>query len=78
MLECKVSTEKPWVVFTADGIDLADPARITQRACSELGLTFLSNLRDDPQALSLPLFRLEDRPAYGLTQAFTTGNDTTF
>jgi hypothetical protein len=74
-IECKVSKGKPWVLLTSKGISLADPARVAQRAASALGRKFLISVAQDKTYQSLRLFQLPPRPAYGLMQAFTTGND---
>ena len=77
-IECKQSREKPWIAFTSEKVGLAGPARVIQRAATELGMRFLWKVRKLEEAQQLPLFQMPDRVAYGLTQAFTTGTDVTY
>src|SRR4051812_46473888 len=37
VVECKMSRDKPWVLFTGTSRGLADPARVAQRASNGLG-----------------------------------------
>lgn len=77
VIECKSTPEKPWVLFTG-GRGLADPARVAQRAASRLGSKALMQLCQRKDIQDLALFRMHEHSAYGMTQAFTTGNDVTF
>ncbi|GAA5511224.1 hypothetical protein [Novipirellula caenicola] len=77
IIECKSTPDKPWVLFTG-GRGLADPARVAQRAASKLGSKALMELCKRKDIQDLALFQMHERSAYGVTQAFTTGNDTTF
>lgn len=74
-IECKLSQGKPWVIFTSAGAQLADPARVAQRASSHLGTRFLIAISRDSEIQTLRLFSLPERPGYGVTQAFTSGRD---
>lgn len=74
-IECKQSREKPWVLFTSEDIRLASRARVVQRASTRLGENLLQKLMADEQIQRLKLFSLASRPAYGITQAFTSGQD---
>lgn len=78
VIECKLSKDKPWVLFTSQSIALGDRARIVQRAASKLGdnlLKILSGYKDYKKISSLYIFDIPTFPAYSLTQAFTTGQD---
>jgi len=75
LIECKRSTSKPWLLFTSDKKRLADPARVAQRAANSLGRHFLHEACQISDIQSLPVFSLPERPAYGVTQALTTGKD---
>lgn len=75
LIECKRSTDKPWILFTSGSTRLADPARVAQRAANRLGRRFLYEACQFPDVQSLPLFSVMERPAYGITQALTTGKD---
>jgi hypothetical protein len=77
VIECKQSKDKPWVLFTAP-TRLASPGRVAQRAASRLGRQLLMRMAQEPRVQQLPLFGLHERSAYGMTQAFTTGNDVTY
>lgn len=73
-VECKTSPEKPWVLFTRRTA-LSKKASVAQRAASTLGAAFLSLIADDPMVMDLPLFRVQERSAYAVTQAFRSDND---
>jgi hypothetical protein len=75
LIECKHSTDKPWLLFTSDKRRLADRARVAQRAANSLGRNFLPKASRNADIQRLPLFLIPERPAYGVTQAFTTGKD---
>lgn len=75
MIECKKSSDKPWLLFTSPNARIADPARIAQRAANAIGKSFLMQIAQQGEIQQSPLFSLPVRPAYGLTQAFTTGKD---
>ena len=78
VVECKVSKNKPWVLFTSDEVFLSESRKVSQRFTSLLGALFLRSLVhsqvDEDVAKSL-LFALPKRPAYGVTNAFTEGKD---
>ena len=69
LVECKVSRDKPWVLFTAESVRLAGPARVVQRTSSRLGNRLLRRLSRKEEIQDLPFFTLPTRPGYGLTQA---------
>lgn len=77
LIECKRSTDKPWVLFTSSK-SLANPARVAQRAANSLGRRFLGRACQNDKVQQLPIFSVPERPAYGVTQAFTTGKDTCY
>ena len=77
VVECKSTPKKPWVLFTG-GQGLADPARVAQCAASKLGTEALMRLCQRKDIQDLALFQMHSRTAYGMTQAFTTGNDITY
>lgn len=75
LIECKRSTDKPWILFTSDKTGLANPARVAQRAANSLGRNYLLEVCQQEEVQRLSIFSLPERPAYGVTQAFTTGKD---
>jgi hypothetical protein len=77
-VECKLAKDKPWIIFTSLEMQLADPARIVQRAASSLGFVLLRHVCNREDIWELPLFRIPERPGYGLTQAFTDNKDVPF
>jgi hypothetical protein len=77
-IECKLSRDKPWVLFTSEDVRLAGPARVVQRASSGLGHKFLSSIARDEDIQTLNMLSLPRRPGYGVTQAFTSGQDTPY
>lgn len=74
LIECKRSSDKPWVLFTSNK-SLANPAKVVQRAANGLGRNFLIKACQNENVQNLPIFYIPERPAYGVTQAFTTGKD---
>ena len=77
-VECKNAKDKPWIIFSSEDLDLAPPARVVQRAGSKLALHFLKLLAHQEVIQNAPLFSLPQRPGYGVTQAFSTGQDIPF
>lgn len=75
LIECKRSTDKPWILFTSPSTGLAGPARVSQRAANSLGKNFLLEACREKAVQDLPMFAMPERPAYGVTQAFTSGKD---
>jgi hypothetical protein len=74
-IECKLSRDKPWILFTSPQAVLAARASVAQRAASSIGQTLLWKLAPRAEIQDLPLLRLGNRCAYGMTQAFTSGED---
>jgi len=74
VIECKSSNSKPWVLFASDR-KLSAPARVTQRAGNYLAQAFLDGVCKHAEVQSLPILQVPAKPAYGMTQAFTSGAD---
>lgn len=74
-VECKLARDRPWIMFTSSDIMLADPARVVQRPASTLGYALLESICRRKDIQNLPNFLVPERPGYGLTQAFTSGQD---
>lgn len=74
VVECKSTTGKPWVLFTSNR-KFSGRARVVQRAASRLGRSFLLKISGSDAAKRLRLFHVSERPAYAMTEAFTTGHD---
>jgi hypothetical protein len=77
-IECKSSRDKPWVGFTSSLISLHPHARVVQRATNPKAYKALRKLSRNKDVQALPLLQIPSRPAYGLTQAFTTGKDVAY
>lgn len=75
VVECKLSKDKPWILFSSEECALGDSARVAQRAASSLGRRVLHDLARDVEVQTLPVFTIPEMPAYGLTQAFNSGHD---
>lgn len=75
LIECKLSTDKPWLLFTSENTHLANPARVAQRAANSLGTRYLHEICNNDKVQKLSIFALPKRPAYGVTQALTQGKD---
>jgi hypothetical protein len=78
VVECKSSKSKPWVMFCASDQRLANPARVAQRTASEIGSDALLSLAQRKDVQDLDLFSVAHPPAYGITQAFTSGADVAY
>lgn len=77
-IECKSSKSKPWIMFACDKSGLRAPARVVQRAASQLGKKLLFKIKFDKPAQELRLMQVKPIPAYGLSQAFTSGLDAAY
>jgi len=75
VVECKVSKDKPWVLFSSSKKGLPGHSKVVQRAGSKLGIRLLRSISDLENIQDLSLFRFSSSPAYGMTQAFTSGKD---
>ncbi|GIK39632.1 MAG: hypothetical protein BroJett011_34650 [Chloroflexota bacterium] len=77
-IECKLSQEKPWILFTSNDRTIEQSWISSENAVtSNIGDLILYDLDDEVQAV-LPSFldkNSKKRVAYGLTQAFTGGQD---
>lgn len=78
VIECKLSSKKPWILFSSQGARIAKPAQVAQRVASTLGSIFLMKLAQDKEIQCLPFFSIPDRCGYSVTQAFTSGKDIPF
>jgi len=78
MIECKLSRSKPWLMFCSPDIRLAPPARVAQRTASPTASAVLDGLAQRKEIQDLELFCITEPPAYGATQAFTTGSDAVY
>ena len=75
VIECKYSSQKPWLLFSSKGTRIAKPAQVAQRVASNLGSIILMKLAHNKEIQDLPLFSLPNNCGYGITQAFTSGKD---
>jgi len=78
MVECKMSRSKPWLMFCSPDIRLAPQARVAQRTASSFASAALNGLARRKEIQDLELFSITEPPAYGATQAFTTGSDVVY
>lgn len=78
VIECKASRDKPWLLFTSSKSSIAGPARIVQRVSTPLGHAWLSSICQRQEIQDLLLFSVTETPAYGITQAFSSGADVTY
>lgn len=76
--ECKVTKAKPWILLTSAEASLAAPAQVAQRAGSATARRFLSHVARRKEYQNLSLFQLPQRPAYGLLQTLSSGNDLSY
>lgn len=75
IIECKTAKDKPWILFASNRISLSDRARVAQRAASDFGRRLLVELCQREDIQDTAIFKISGLPAYGITQAFTTGHD---
>jgi len=78
IIECKSSRSKPWLLFCSRNTAIAPAARVAQRTASKLASVALSRVAQREEIQNLELFQIVDPPAYGATQAFTTGSDVVY
>jgi hypothetical protein len=69
VVECKVTADKPWLLFCAPEIELPKPARVAQRYSSKAGTIVLSKLAVFEDVQENEVFRLRQPLGYGMTQA---------
>lgn len=78
IIECKASREKPWILFCSQTPQDSESVGVQERAASALGGLVLQKIGGLPSIQKNALFKLQERPAYGFTQAFNTGHDTCY
>jgi hypothetical protein len=79
VIECKVSKKKPWLLFSTKDT-LKGVSRLFAY-CIHSGSahsTLINKIGKGESFQDLPWMKKEGRTAYGITQAFTTGDDLTF
>lgn len=74
-IECKMSIKKPWLVFTAAH---ERSYEFSRPVFSKIGNSYLYKLFRQQQTSIPAMFAIPDRIGYGLTQAFTSGEDIPF
>jgi hypothetical protein len=74
VIECKVSKDKPWLLFSSGKQVLSDRGRLKIPAVSKVAKKLLLELRARDDIVALPLFKTPPT-VYGLTQAFQKGKD---
>lgn len=77
IIECKVSKNKPWLLFSSEHTLEGFNRLLTYCIHSKSARQILIKKGMDI-FLQLRWMKKEGRTAYGVTQAFTTGDDTTF
>ena len=78
LVECKASRDKPWLLFSSPETRLAAPARVAQRAGSQLARLALREIAKNNEVQALPMFQVPDCPAYGVRQGFAEKVDVCF
>jgi hypothetical protein len=78
VIECKLSKNKPWILFCGANQRIAAPARIVQRVSSDIGRSILFDIASREDVQNLDLFEVISPAAYGVTQAFTNNPDVTY
>jgi len=74
VLECKVSKDKPWVVFSAE-CPYDSATCISQTFGSDSAQAILWAKAARQELAALEVFRVPERAGFGGRQAFTKGND---
>lgn len=75
VVECKKSTEKPWVLFTSDKHASGKNIFFSYAIMSELAREKLSKLVIDRLAWDMQWLKKNERTAYGMAVAFASGED---
>jgi hypothetical protein len=75
LIECKSSTDKPWLLFCGPEKNMAAPGRVAQRLASKIGMLVFHELANDKSVQQLALFSLRAPVGYGLTQTFKKDKD---
>jgi len=77
VIECKVSKKNPWLLFSSqyalEGFNRLFAYCINSQSARKVLVE-----KDIETFLSLPWMKKDGRTAYGITQAFTSGDDQTF
>jgi len=77
VIECKSSKKKPWLLFTSEhvleGWNILNSFCIHSKPCRKALID-----KGIETVIRLPWMKKKDRVAYGITQAFKTGEDVTF
>ncbi|MCK4395921.1 hypothetical protein KAW96_04915 [candidate division WOR-3 bacterium] len=77
IIECKSSKEKPWLLFSSDRV--LENRSIFLSYCINSDSTREALIKKGFETINvLPWIKKEGRIAYGLTQAFTSGDDITY
>lgn len=69
IIECKVSSQKPWILFLSHSHGMAKPAYIAQQTANGLGRSFLKAISQTKDAQRIPLLSNSQPMAYGMTEA---------
>lgn len=78
VIECKKSRNKPWIIFTRKN-EIFDWEYTEWYCTNDEGWDYLTHAAIDGKTDKLPLnYHLRDRVEYGVTTAFTTGEDTAY
>ena len=77
VIECKVSKKKPWLLFSAEHT-LEGFNRLFAFCINSDSARKALVKKDTETVFELPRMKKENRAAYGVTQAFTSGDDLTF
>lgn len=75
VLECKTSRDKPWILFVQQADPLSPAEVLAQTLTLSAGLELLELLAECEDVKRQPLLSMGLPPAYGVTQAFTSGRD---
>jgi hypothetical protein len=78
VIECKLSNEKPWVLFTTVHPLLSPNGYVGSAIATPTVRRVLEKIACDPQIQGLPIFRRPMRVGYNMTQAFTSGKDVAY
>ncbi len=78
VVECKLSKDKPWLLFSTGQDELPKATSVLQRASSKAGAAALEALMHDEGIQNAPLFQMTEETGYSITQAFATGEDKCF
>jgi len=78
VIECKSTIKKPWIIFSRNN-EIIDYEYVDWYCCSDAGADYVLHASIDGKFDSFPLtYHLRDRIGYGITQAFTSGEDVAY